>query len=258
MAAPPFKFTSHDLNASIEVAKIIEDHGGIASQDELAVWLGYKSKNNGAFLSRIASARAFGLLAGQSPAMEPSLRARNILRPDFPATEQRARLEAFEDVPLYKAVLDHYHGQALPDAKGLRNALETRWQIHTDRSASVMSRLMDSAEQAGLFNAAGDRTRMIRPSLGDSARRPVATQEPGPSSTGASAVPPAAAAQDARHHKLIDGALDMLPEIGAPWPEGELDQWLRFFEAALRVVYRVPAELPPDVPSRTNSVANHD
>ncbi|MFC7496239.1 MULTISPECIES: hypothetical protein [unclassified Nocardioides] len=251
VVAPAFKFTSHDLDASIEVAKAIEDNGGIASQDELAVWLGYKSKNNGAFLSRIASARAFGLLTGQAGALEPSLRARNILRPDFPATEQRARLEAFEDVPLYKAVLDHYHGETLPDAKGLRNALETRWQIHEDRSTGVLGRLLDSAEQAGLFAVSGGRTRMIRPSLGEAARRPAV-------STGAAAATPTSTRHptshgvaDARHHKVIDGVLDMLPPTDSDWPEPAMAQWLSFFESALRVVYRVPA--PPTGSRSTGS-----
>lgn len=253
MAAPAFKFTSHDLAASIEVAKSIEDHGGIASQDELAVLLGYKSKNNGAFLSRVASARAFGLLAGQAGALEPSLRARTILRPDYPATEQRARLEAFEDVPLYKAVLDHYHGQPLPDAKGLQNALETRWQIHADRSATVLSRLMDSAEQAGLFAVSGDRTRMVRPSVSEPARRNVAPTDAAPPVSAPTHHPSAASLTDARHHKVIDGVLDMLPPTDSEWPERDMAQWLSFFESALRVVYRAPAPL-----GGRNNTGSHD
>ena len=247
MATQTIKYANYDLDSSIEVARVLDGLGGLASGDELAVRLGYKSKNNGAFLSRLASARLYGLVDGQSDQLRPSALAINILRPDYKETEAKARLAAFEHVPLNEAVLNTYHGKVLPDTTGLRNALQVQWHVNPNNASNVLARLMDSADQAGLFSTAGDRTKMIRPTLrqgagstpADSHREPAYDQhnrEDRDGQTGHVPTPPA----DARRNKLIDGVLDELPELGGTWTEDELQQWLSFFESALRVVYRLP------------------
>lgn len=241
MAPPPFRFTSYDLDSSLEVARVLLGRGdGIASADELAVFLGYSKAKNGAFLTRLANARLFGLVEGPSNELRPTTRAVRILRPDYPATAARARLEAFEEVPLYKVVLDHYHGQTLPDDTGLRNALETRWGVTAEKSAFVLVRLMESAEQAGLFRTTGNRSKMIRPTFQDDG---TATQElndtpdeESPEYRPENGRPP----RSLRGHKLIDGTLDLLPD-GEKWSEDELQQWLSLMEMALRVAYRLPS-----------------
>lgn len=239
-APPQFRFTTFDLDSCIEVAKAVHDGGGQLSAAGLAEKLGYKSHNNGSFNTRLANARLFGLLDGPSSAIRPSDRAMAILHPDYPATAEGARLEAFDAVPLYRAVLDEYHGKPLPDEAGLRNALAVRWGITAEKAPAVLARLIDSAEQAGLFRTAGNRSKMIRPTPGGGgghtpAPTPPATSQPpvglDPKPTGA------------RANKVIDGVLDELPPPGK-WSEPELTQWLSFFEGALRVVYRLPKGAP--------------
>lgn len=246
MAPPPYRFTSYDLASSVEVARALKDRpSGGASADELAVFLGYSKAKNGAFLTRLANARLFGLVEGPSSALRPTERALRILLPDYPATAEKARLEAFEDVPLYKAFLDHYHGETLPDEAGMKNALETRWTINADKSSMVLARLMDSAEQAGLFKVAGNRTKMVRPSFSTA----TATQRTPP----LQAVEPADTVpvrqrgteeageprQRVRANKIIDGVLEMLPDERA-WDEASLKNWLDFFEGGLRLYYKLP------------------
>lgn len=239
MPPPPYRFTSYDLDTSIEVARALDELGGKASSDALAHKLGYKSKNNGAFLTRIANARLFGLVDGVASALSPSGRAINIIRPDYPETERRARLDAFEDVPLFKAVLDQYHGAPLPDSTGMKNALEARWQIDGDRSSMVLARFLDSADQAGLFEAAGDRTKLIRPTFGADSNQGV-TNGGSSGGVGSHLNPPPSTNTGARLNKVVDGVLDELPPPSDGWSESGLTQWLAFFESALRVVYRLP------------------
>ena len=107
MAAQTTKYANYDLDSSIEVARALEALGGLAAGDALAVKLGYKSRNNGAFLSRLASARLYGLVDGQSDQLRPSVLAISILRPDYKETEAKSRLEAFERVPLNRRSLTH-------------------------------------------------------------------------------------------------------------------------------------------------------
>jgi hypothetical protein len=257
MVSQKYKYAAYDLESSIEVARTLEQHGGSGSADELASWLGYKSKNNGAFLSRIASARLFGLVDGRSERLSPSALAISILRPDYPETAARARLTAFDNVPLNAEVLRHYQGHVLPDEQGLRNALQVKWNIDASRAGQVLARLMASAEQAGLFSIAGNRTKMIRPSaVGERQVEPVErpyvlaeiedpddedaqgdgrrNQQPG--------LPPPVTPRpnSPRANKLIDGVLDELPPLDESWKEDQLQQWLAFLESALRVVYRLP------------------
>ncbi|MDO8731996.1 MAG: hypothetical protein Q7L55_05410 [Actinomycetota bacterium] len=245
MAAPTFKFTSFDLNQSVEVARILDEHGGLGSSHELAIWLGYSGTNNGSFLTRLANAKLFGFVEGPSSGIQATERGVNVIRPESIAMADRARLEAFESVPLYRAFLDHFHGQLLPDETGMRNALENRWEIQRDKSATVLTRLLDSAEQAGLFKVAGNRTKMVRPTFGrDSVTVPHAHVVKEPSSAAAEPIQQQEVyrRESARSHKLVDGALDLLPDIGGTWDENQLRQWLSFLESALRVVYKLPAD----------------
>lgn len=239
MAAPTYRFCSFDLDTCVEVARAIHDGGGQLTTAELATRLGYKSHDNGSFNTRLANARLFGLVSGPSSAIRCTERAMEILHPDYPATAERARLEAFESVPLYSVVLAEYNGKPLPDEGGLRNALQGRWGITAEKTPSVLARMLDSAEQAGLFRTAGNRTRMVRPTINGGEVRVTRASD-------ASATPPdlqvsvtsTAQVDGARYNKLVDGALDMLPP--GDWNEQELAQWLQFFESALRVVYRLP------------------
>jgi hypothetical protein len=248
MAPPPFRFTSYDLDSSIEVARVLLERGnGVASADELAVFLGYSKAKNGAFLTRLANARLFGLVEGPSNQLRPTTRAVRLLRPDYPANADRARLEAFEEVPLFKVVLDHYHGQTLPDDTGLRNALETRWGIAANKSAFVLSRLMDSAEQAGLFRIAGNRSKMVRPTFQVGHESHVAEDGNGAGGDeddlGSDHGGTDGHQRHPRGHKLIDGALELLPD--GDWTEEEMQQWLLLMEMALRVAYRLPKNASP-------------
>jgi hypothetical protein len=239
MAAPLFRFTSYDLDSCIELADAVQRNGGLLSSDQLAHHLEYKSANNGSFNTRLGNARLFGLVEGSSGEIRPTQRALTILHPDYPHEAERARVAAFEAVPLYGAVLNQYHGQPLPDETGLKNALATRWSISTDKVAMVYARMMDSAEQAGLFRQAGNRSKMLRPSplVGTAIAAPMeAVPDPvAPAPRVVSSVAHGAAA-----NKLVQAALDELPAPGDVTEE-QLVQWLQFFESALRVVYRLPA-----------------
>ncbi len=252
MAGPPLRFVSYDLDTSIDVAQKMWDNraDGAASNNELAQLLGYSSVNNGAFLTRLANARLFGFLEGQTSALQVSELARRIIHPEYPEAEIAARIEAFENVPLFKAVLDRYHGQVLPNEKGLQNALCATFGINAEKASFVCVRLMDSAEQAGLFSVAGNRTKMIRPTLGPSPSRgmPTPQSKTGPTAPATTPSAPATDPSSPRAQKVIDGVLDMLPTKDN-CSEAELSQWLAFFESALRIFYGLPKPVAGSTPS---------
>jgi hypothetical protein len=235
-----FRFPQYDLDQSVEVARKITDRGSGAtvSNTELAAFLKYSGTANGSFLNRMAAARLFGLIDGTPKAIAATDRAQRIIHPEYPQTEERARLDAFRAVPLYAAFLEAYKGRDLPDESNMLNALVGRFGVKQSDAKAVLARLINSAEQAGLFKSAGP-NRMIEPTLvvteptGDDAEspRPVVVSTPDPGAR--------------RFPKIIDGALDLMP-AGAPWDEAEYLEWLAFFDQACRVYYRISRGKPAE------------
>ena len=158
-------FPYFDLTQSIEVAKAMHERaGGSCDLAQLATLLEYSGVKNGAFRMRVSAARMFGLI---EPADEQRLRvsARGlaVVARISEAQAARAKLDAFLAVDLFKKVYEQYHGTSLPEAVGLKNLLQTEYQVVQDRIAPTIRIMLDSAEQAGLFAAAGNRSRMVMP-----------------------------------------------------------------------------------------------
>jgi len=164
-----YRHPVYDLNSSLDVARIIRERGGgAATGEQLAGFLGYAGTNNGAYLTRLASARYFGLVEREDSSYVATPLALRILLPEHPGVDdRRARIEAFERVPLYRVLRDRYRGVALPPEVGLRNALEHQYGIPNAKTQIVYRVFMDSAEQAGYFDArAGARTHLVQPQIG--------------------------------------------------------------------------------------------
>jgi hypothetical protein len=226
----------YDLDQSLDVARQISERGSGAtvSGDELAKLLDYSGVNNGAYLTRVSAARLFGLIEGRGAAIAVTDRAENILHPDYPATSDRARIDAFRSVPLYSAFLDAFRGRELPDEKGMQNALVSRFRISPKVARSVLLRLLATADQAGLFRIAGSRTRMIEPTFGPTPAAPAEVEKGAPE-----AAPPEREMPTRRFPKIIDGVLELMPSA-PPWDPAEYSEWLTFFDQACRVYYRIP------------------
>jgi hypothetical protein len=201
----------------------------------MADLLEYTSKNSGTYLTKVGNLRLFGLVEGPSSSMRVTPLARRILHPEYPQDAVAAKAEAFENVPLFKEVLDRYNGVPLPSKDGLTNYLVSELGLTQDKAAFVYVRLIDSAEQAGLFNP--DKTKLLRPSrtTGDAPLKATGKDAPAPSVQSAPG-----STSGARNNKNIDGVLDMLPTSDSGWNDEDLANWLTFFEDALRLYYKIP------------------
>jgi len=116
VARSRFRSVRYDLTTAIEVARLADAAGGAIGPDLLAPALGYSGTNNGAYLSRVASARLFGLVSGRGPRVEITERGRQILSGVEPGSSE-SRREAFLAVPLFRAVAEatESRGGILPD-----------------------------------------------------------------------------------------------------------------------------------------------
>lgn len=162
----------YSMADSLAVAKAIhEKGGGGATNDQLAAFLGYKSANNGSYLSRVSSARIFDFITGAGT-LTITPRAQSILMPVYQTEVKRALVKSFLDVPLYKAVYDEYFGKELPMPFGMANAFKTRFSVPPSRIEPGLRALMDSAEQAGFFEVRGSRTQLIVPNMSPPLAKP--------------------------------------------------------------------------------------
>lgn len=158
-------FPYWDLDSAVEVAKAMHDRaGGVCDVAQLATLLNYSGVSNGSFRTRVSATKMFGLIEDtEDRKLRVSARGRRVAAPITPADERSARVEAFLGVDLFKQVFDRYNGRPLPENVGLRNLLQNEYHVVPDRVAPTVRILLDSAEQAGLFEAAGNRSRMTMP-----------------------------------------------------------------------------------------------
>jgi hypothetical protein len=140
----------YDLAAAIEVARLADSAGGTIAPDLLAPALGYSGTNNGAYLSRVASARLFGVVTGRGSRLELTARGRRILDGAEPDASL-ARKEAFLAVPLFRAVADAVEQRAgtLPD--DLAGWLVDEFGEVAGKAQTVADQLIASGGQAGLI-----------------------------------------------------------------------------------------------------------
>lgn len=162
------RYPVYDLADSVEVARAIRERGGgLADQPHLASLLNYNSTRSGAFITRLAAARRFGLVANQGQHIVPTALAMRILAPEHPgADDVQARLDAFMNVLLYKSLYHRYKDTGLPREAGLHNALETAYGIPRGQAPIAARVFLASAAQAGFFEAhGGAQTHLVMPRL---------------------------------------------------------------------------------------------
>ena len=124
MARSLHRSVTYGLDASLALAQVVAAAGGRTDVDSLASALSYSGVRNGAFLTRLANARLFGLVGGRSGEVSLTNRGLRCLSAD-PTVLRPALAEACWAVPLFHRVLEEYSGRALGDAESLTMVLTT-------------------------------------------------------------------------------------------------------------------------------------
>jgi hypothetical protein len=153
----------HDLDKCITVAKVIREAGGTCDRAQLALLLKYSGVKNGGFLSRVSSAKMFGLIEENGDKLTLTERAKQILSPVMPDDAEKAKVEAFLSVNFFSQLYERFNGQALPNEVGLKNLFENTYKVVPDRVIPALRVFMDSADSAGFFRLSGNRSRMTLP-----------------------------------------------------------------------------------------------
>lgn len=150
-------FPYGSLRDAEQIAESLHDTwGDSASQDQLAAGLKTTTRS-GAFRTKLATARIFGLVdvARGKVSLTPS--GRQIVDP---TSRTQARVDAFLHVPLFAAIFDAYKDALLPPDNALENKM-AELGVSAKQTAKARQAFQRSAERAGFFKHG--RNRLVRP-----------------------------------------------------------------------------------------------
>lgn len=96
---------------AIEAVRVINDkfHGEVNNIDSYAAALGHKTSKSGAFLTKLADIRKWGLIERNN--IRPTPFAQKILYPKNDKELSEARLEMLMHVPIFKTIYERLRGQ---------------------------------------------------------------------------------------------------------------------------------------------------
>ncbi|WP_315731127.1 MULTISPECIES: hypothetical protein [unclassified Bradyrhizobium] len=244
-------FPYMDLETGISVARALRDAGSIPlSRDQLAAVM-KTTPGNGTFLTKLATARTFGLIANLQGKYELLELGHGIVSKDE-NRQRSARAEAFLTVPLYRRTYDEFKGKELPPKSGLENAF-INFGVAPKQAYNARLAFEKSANQAGFFSAGPERlVAPILSSSGSASAGPIGYPQteipavapkgpPLPWEAGATADPIARAVLGSSHDngldQLIVGLLQRLPKAGEKWDTEKRVRWLQTLAANFDMVY---------------------
>jgi hypothetical protein len=155
-ASPARPFPRRTLEQALRVPQALRDHNGGQEWESpevaKALNLGAKSAN---FFYLTSAAKQYGLTEGTRDTASISLTelGRRAMYPASADEDERARREAFLNVPTFRGVLEHYGGNNLPEEQYRQNTLFTKFNL----DPSVQDEFLDILNKNSRFAGIGDK-----------------------------------------------------------------------------------------------------
>jgi len=235
-------FPYGDLESGISVAQAIFAAGGVALSREQLAGVMKLQVGSGNFVTKVATARIFGLVTYVQSKYELSNIGFAILDSDE-KRQRQARAEAFLSVPLYKRVYEDFRGKQLPPRPlGLEQAFVT-YGVAPKQKTNARLAFDKSAKQAGFFSAGPER--LIEPIIGgttpQSERRGAPDEEGNGGGRGRTGSYIDSEASGL--HPFIQGLLGTLPEPQTNWTVEGRAKWLQAAANIFDLMYKGSGEI---------------
>src|ERR1700694_2974959 len=196
------EFPYADLESAVEVGKTINDKAGSSCEvDELAAWMG-QTASGGTFRTRLGAARMFGLIETGQGRVTLTQLGRDSL-PNS-GSERAARVSAFLNVELFRAMYDQYKGSALPPPPAIERQV-AQLGVSPKQTERARQTFMKSAQYAGFIDASSGR--FVKPGIGGGEGKQNDKPPAEPLRGGGGGDPPVI-------DPIIDGLLKRLPKSG--------------------------------------------
>lgn len=225
------EFPYADLASAVELAQTIHSKAGSSCEvDELAAWMG-QTASGGTFRTRLGAARMFGLIETGQGRATLTQTGRDAL--DGSGTERAARVQAFLNAELFRAMYDQYKGNALPPPPAIERQME-QMGVSPKQKERARQTFMKSAIFAGFIDPSSGR--FVKPGIPSSTRDDGGTQQQKPPAdkgggSGGGGEPPAI-------DPIIQGLLARLPKAGEVWPKRQRKLWLQLIEGSFDLIYK--------------------
>lgn len=241
--ASTIAFPYGDLETAVSVAAAILGSGGVAlTRDQLAGVMN-STAGSGTFISKVATARVFGLISSAQGKFELTNLGFSILDRDE-VRQRKARVEAFLTVPLYQRAYDEFKGRQLPPRPhGLEKAF-INFGVSSKQGQNARLAFDKSAKQAGFFSNGPDR--LIEPIIGglsaaERSRSPVDQNDDEiVEARRVALIPPNNATS---RHPFVQGLLDTLPEPNTNWTIEGRAKWLQAAANIFDLIYKGSGEI---------------
>lgn len=222
------EFPYADLESAVEVAQTIHSKAGSSCEtDELAAWMG-QTATGGTFRTRVGAARMFGLIETGQGRVTLAQLGRDVL--EGAGGERAARVTAFLNVELFRAMYDQYKGNALPPPPAIERQME-QFGVSPKQKERARQTFMKSATYAGFIDVATGR--FVKPGIApkdEVQRAPEKALEVNRGGGGGDEPPDV--------DPIIAGLLKRLPKSGGVWPEAERKLWLQLLEGSFKLIYQ--------------------
>ncbi len=222
-------FPYMSLDAAITLARAVHDNvsRGDCDDNQLAAWTQQSSKSS-TFRVQVSAARTFGLLEGEAGTHRLTPLGLSIVDPN---QEREAKVRAFLNVPLFKAVYDEYKAGTVPPPTAIERDM-ARLGVSEKQTGRARVSFEKSAELAGFFEHG--RNRLVMPGLS----APVQTKAP------------PAIKEDEPHSEVARGSsggggldpviaalIQKLPKGKDDWPVDQRVTWLQMIAMAFDLAY---------------------
>ncbi len=217
------EFPYADLESAVELAQTINDKAGSSCEtEELAAWMG-QTAAGGTFRTRLGAARMFGLIETGQGRVSLTQLGRDSL-PNS-GSERAARVAAFLNVELFRAMYEQYRANVLPPPPAIERQV-AQLGVSPKQTERARQTFMKSAQYAGFIDASSGR--FVKPGIAakeESTQRNLDEGKKRGSGGGGNENPPDV-------DPIIEGLLKRLPKSGDVWPEADRKLWLQLSKAA--------------------------
>jgi len=223
------EFPYADLDQVKKVAEAVRDVGGTSCDvEQLAAKLGQPS-TSGTFKLRVFAAKTFGLIKSERGTITLRELGSKICDPD---QSKAAGVEAFLNVPLYKAIYEQFKTVPLPGTEGLEGAI-VNLGVVPKQKATARQVFQRSAKQAGFFDLVPNK--LVMPVIGT----PQQSQLSQPSATGTNGGGQRAPHEsEAGIHPFVQGLLATLPNPDTEWGTDARKRWLQAAAGIFDLMYK--------------------
>jgi hypothetical protein len=206
------EFPYADLENAVEMARALHTRSGTRCEvNQLAIWLN-QTASGGTFRTRLSAARVFGLIETDRASVWLTSLGQSILDQ---GEERGARVSAFLNAALFKALYDQFEGYALPPMAALERQI-VALGVPEKQKERARQTFVKSAQYAGFVDQ--QTGRLIKPGTGPVAGPSPATPPPAATGGNGGGRPP--------RDPLIEGLFNEVPARGTEWSAEDQVRWL--------------------------------